>query len=67
MRLRPAGNIVRALRAAIETTLFPLTLGLRARRAAAIRARPAAGILPVRARLLLVPFRAESARLRFSI
>jgi len=62
--LRAAGDIVRPLRAVIETTL-PLAFAQRARCAAAIRARPAVEILlPVL--LLPTPFSAEIALLRRS-
>jgi len=58
MRLRATGDIVRFV--AIETT-FPVNFAHLARCAAAIRARPAAEIPFLPARLLLMPFSADIA------
>ena len=63
--LRAAGDIVRPLRAVIETTL-PFAFAQRARCAAAIRARPAVEILLLPVLLLPTPFSAEIALLRRS-
>jgi hypothetical protein len=66
-RIRPiaAADMVRFLRVGVDSALGPLTLAQRARCAAAIRARPAADIPPLRrTALTLTPFNAEIALLR---
>jgi hypothetical protein len=66
MRAIAAADMVRFLRVGVvDSALGPLTLAQRARCAAAIRARPAADIPPLRrTALALTPFNAEIALLR---